>query len=55
MVKQLVSEETFTTRAELFSDPAKLSGEFMAWKQAMLRGNTLFGWLRHLLFPAKGD
>ena len=55
VVKQLDPEETFTTRAEFFSDPAKLSRDFMAWEQAMLRGNTLFGWLRHLLFPAKGD
>jgi acetyltransferase-like isoleucine patch superfamily enzyme len=55
VVKRLDPAETFTTRAEFFSDPAKLSRDFVAWEQAMLRGNTLFGWLRHLLFPARGD
>jgi hypothetical protein len=55
VVKRLDPQEPFTTRAEFFSDPAKLSREFMAWEQAMLQGNTLFGWLRHLLFPTRGD
>jgi acetyltransferase-like isoleucine patch superfamily enzyme len=55
VVKQLDPEEAFTTRAQFFSDPVKLSRDFMAWEQAVLQGNTLFGWLRHLLFPAKGD
>ncbi|MGA6927172.1 MAG: acyltransferase [Desulfosarcina sp.] len=55
VVKQLDPREAFTTRADFFSDPVKLSRDFMAWEQAVLRGNSLFGWLRHLLFPAKGD
>jgi acetyltransferase-like isoleucine patch superfamily enzyme len=55
VVKRLDPDETFTTRAEFFADPAKLSRDFMAWEQAMLRGNTIFGWLRHLLFPTRGD
>ncbi|GAB6904693.1 hypothetical protein JCM12296A_05270 [Desulfosarcina cetonica] len=55
VVKNLDPNETFTTRAEFFSDPARLARDFMAWEQAMLRGNTLFGWLRHLLFPTRGD
>jgi acetyltransferase-like isoleucine patch superfamily enzyme len=55
VVKQLDPRETFTTRADFFSDPVKLSRDFIAWEQAMLRGNTLFGWLKHLLFPARGD
>jgi acetyltransferase-like isoleucine patch superfamily enzyme len=55
VVKQLDPAETFTTRSEFFSDPVKLAREFMAWEQAVLRDNTIFGWLRHLLFPAKGD
>jgi acetyltransferase-like isoleucine patch superfamily enzyme len=55
VVKRLDPDETFTTRAQFFADPAKLSRDFMAWEQAVLQGNTLFGWLRHLLFPARGD
>ncbi len=55
VVKQLDPRETFTTRAQFFSDPAKLARDFMAWEQAVLQGNTLFGWLRHLLFPTRGE
>ena len=54
VVKRLDPEETFTTRAAFFADPAKLSRDFMAWEQAMLQGNTFFGWLRHLLFSGPG-
>jgi acetyltransferase-like isoleucine patch superfamily enzyme len=55
VVKRLDPSETFTTRAAFFADPARLARDFMAWEQAVLRGNTLFGWLRHLLFPIRGD
>lgn len=55
VVKRLDPEETFTTRAQFFADPVKLARDFMAWEQAVLQGNTFFGWLRHLLFPARGD
>ena len=55
VVKRLDPDEPFTTRSEFFADPIKLSRDFMAWEQAMLRGNTFFGWLRHLFFPARGD
>jgi len=55
VVKQLDPAETFTTRAEFFSDPARLAKEFMAWEQAVLQGNTIFSWLRHLLFPTRGE
>ena len=55
VVKTLDAREPFTTREKFFSDPVKLAEEFMAWEQAVLQGNTFFGWVRHLLFPAKGD
>ncbi|BBO83554.1 acyltransferase [Desulfosarcina ovata] len=55
VVKRLDPAEPFTTRAQFFSDSARLARDFMAWEQAMLHGNTLFGWLRHLLFPVRGD
>ena len=55
VVKRLDAREPFTTRAAFYADPARLAQEFMAWEQAVLQGNTLFGWLRHLLFPARGD
>jgi acetyltransferase-like isoleucine patch superfamily enzyme len=55
VVKTLDSTEGFTTRSEFFSDPAKLAKDFVAWEQAVLQGNSFFGWIRHMLFPLKGD
>ncbi|MBT8342063.1 MAG: acyltransferase [Desulfatitalea sp.] len=55
VVKALDPDEPLTTRERWFADPARLSREFMAWEKAVLKGNTFLGWLRHVLFPAKGD
>ncbi len=55
VVKTLDPEEALTTRAAFFSDPVKLARDFVEWEQTNLQGNTLFGWLRHMLFPGKGD
>lgn len=55
VVKRLDAHEQFTTRAKYFQDPAKLAREFVKWEQAVLKDNTLFRWLRHMLFPEKGD
>lgn len=55
VVKTLDPKENFTTRAHWFADPAKLAREFMRWEQAVLKGNTFFGWLRHTLFPKRED
>lgn len=55
VVRHLDSNEIFTTRADWFGDRAALAREFVRWEQAVLKGNTVFGWLRHLLFPSQGD
>jgi acetyltransferase-like isoleucine patch superfamily enzyme len=55
VVRSLDSNETFTTREHLYADPAKLARNFIQWEQAVLKENTLFGWLRHLIFPSQGD
>lgn len=55
VVKRLDPKETFTTRAHWYADPVKLARDFITWEQAVLKGNTFFGWLRHLLFPSHGD
>jgi acetyltransferase-like isoleucine patch superfamily enzyme len=55
VVRHLDPNETFTTRADWFGDRAKLAREFIRWEQAVLKGNTVFGWLRHMLFPSQGD
>jgi serine acetyltransferase len=55
VVKHLDPNERFTTRAHWYKDPGKLARQFIQWEQAVLKGNTFFGWLRHTLFPSQGD
>jgi acetyltransferase-like isoleucine patch superfamily enzyme len=55
VVKRLDPDGSFTTREHWYGDPAKLAREFVQWEQAVLKGNTLFGWLRHLLFPTREE
>jgi acetyltransferase-like isoleucine patch superfamily enzyme len=53
VVKTLDPNETFTTRAHFYADPGRLAREFVRWEQAVLKGNTIFGWLRHLICPRR--
>ncbi len=55
IVKSLDTNETIFTRSEWLKDPAKLSKEFDLIDRAMLKGNTLFHWLRYFLFPKHGE
>jgi len=54
-VKELDPREQMTTRADFYADPAKLFKDLDQFDREMLRSNSLLGWLRYLLFPAKGD
>ena len=55
VVRRLDPNESFTTRSHWYRNPAELARQFVQWEQAVLQGNTLFGWLRHMLFPSHGD
>jgi acetyltransferase-like isoleucine patch superfamily enzyme len=55
IVKQLDDGESFTTRAQFFSEPEKLLRGFDETDKELLRENTLLHWLRYLLFPSKED
>jgi len=55
VVKHLDPNEKMVTRAEWFANPAKLSRDIDQLDREMLHRNNLFHWLRHCLFPAKGD
>ena len=55
IVKQLDAAEAFTTRAQFFSEPDKLLRAFDQTDKALLGGNSLWHWLKYLLFPARGD
>jgi serine acetyltransferase len=55
VIRRLDPKEAMRTRADFYADPKALARNFIKWEQAVLRENTLFGWLRHLLFPSRGD
>ena len=55
VVKQLDAGESFTTRAQFFSEPDKLLRGFDQVDKALLRENSLLHWLRSLLFPSRTD
>lgn len=51
VVKSLDPKKPFTPRSGWYSDPARLIKEFDQWDRAILRGNTLLGWLRSIVSP----
>ena len=55
VVKQLDVGETYTTRAQFFSEPDKLFQGFDQIDKELLRKNSLLHWLRYLFFPSKED
>lgn len=55
VIKTLDPQEKITTRDSWFSDPARLSGEIDRLDRSNLKNNTLFRWVRHVLFPRAGD
>ena len=54
-VKRLDPSEKIIKRERWFSDPARLARDIDALDRAMLGGNSLCHWLRHLASPRKGD
>jgi len=55
IVKTLNPAERITGRSQWFSDPEQLSMDLDTIDRERLRGNTLFHWIRHLLFPRRND
>ena len=55
VVKALDEKEQFTTREQWFADPEKLFKGFDYTDKQILRGNSIFHWLRYLLYPSKRD
>jgi hypothetical protein len=41
------------TRGQWYADPRKLAKDFIIIDKDLLQGNTLFHWLRSILFPGK--
>ena len=55
VVKQLDSEESFTTRKQWFLKASNLYSEIDQLDRELLGENTLLHWLRYLFFPSRGD
>ena len=54
-VKSLDPRERITMREQWYADPSGLFEQLDLWDRAMLKGNTIPGWFRSVLFPTKGD
>jgi acetyltransferase-like isoleucine patch superfamily enzyme len=55
VVKYLDDTISLKTRKDWLAHPEKLTKDFEWIDRAMMKGNTLLGWFRSLLFPRKGD
>lgn len=55
VVRHLDKTEDIRTRGHWLADPKKRAIEFDILDRAHLKGNTLRGWLRSLIFPRHGD
>jgi acetyltransferase-like isoleucine patch superfamily enzyme len=55
VVKTLDTTNGFVTRETWFEQARNLAAEFKAWDQALLKDNTLLGWLRASFFPTRED
>lgn len=55
VVKQLDSEQAFTTRADFFADPVALAAEYDRLDHLVLKDNNTLTWLRSLLKPSTKD
>ena len=55
VVKQLDPDQPIIARKEWYADPATLFSDIERLDREMLRNNTFRHWIRHLLFPSRGD
>ncbi len=53
MLRELDPAQAIKTRADWFADPGKLQADIEEIDRDMLKHNTLFGWLKSLVFPQK--
>ena len=55
VVKTLDPKQPIITRKDWYADPATLFSDIERLDRQMLRDNTVGRWIRHLLFPSRGD
>lgn len=55
MIKKLDIKRLVVTRGDWYADPDKLASLFNEIDRDNLKGNTVFGWIRSVLLPRRGD
>ena len=55
IIKPLDPHRKITTREDRFGDTETISMNLDLQEQALLKGNTVIGWLRHLFMPSRND
>ena len=55
VIKYLDPDKTIVTRADWFREHENLEQEIETLDRIMLKGNTLFSWIRHRFFPRPGE
>lgn len=55
VIKYLDPDIPMKTRTDWLANPAKLASDFELIDRALMKGNSLAGWFRSLLFPRRGD
>jgi serine acetyltransferase len=55
VLKQLDTDRPMQTRKDWFTIISHLKAEVKEKEKNNLKGNTLWGWLRSMLFPREGD
>ncbi len=53
VIKKLDPKEPMRTRGEWYADPKKLARDFVIIDKDLMQGNTLFRWMRSVIFPGK--
>jgi acetyltransferase-like isoleucine patch superfamily enzyme len=55
VIRYLDAGKTIKSRSQWMAEPDKLTNFYDNVERVMREGNTLFGWLRTVFFPRKGD
>jgi acetyltransferase-like isoleucine patch superfamily enzyme len=55
VIKYLDPDKPLKTRTQWLADHAKLAKDFEIIDRAMMKGNSLAGWFRSMIFPRQGD
>jgi carbonic anhydrase/acetyltransferase-like protein (isoleucine patch superfamily) len=55
VIKKIDIKRLLRTRGDWYADPGKLVSQFNEIDRHSLKGNTVFGWIRSVLLPRRGD